>query len=127
MIRRLPRSREKPRRKAPERTAHTRIKAKAGAAPTAEEQRHMDRIRAIGCLVCGRPATIHHVSGSINGGRISRSHKRTAPICAVHHQIQHGPRESVEALSHAGFFKVYGIDLLAWADRAWEESCGTPC
>lgn len=36
--------------------------------------------------------------------------------------IQHGPRESVEALGHHGFYERYGIDLLAMADRLWGES-----
>lgn len=39
------------------------------------------------------------------------------PLCPVHHQIQWGPRESVEALGHGGFYRVYGIDLLAEAER----------
>jgi hypothetical protein len=81
----------------------------------------MDRVAAMGCLVCGSPATIHHVT-SDGFKRIARSHKRVAPLCPVHHQIQHGPHESVEALSHAGFTKRYDIDLLAWADSAWADS-----
>lgn len=85
----------------------------------------MDRIRALGCLVCNRPSTVHHVTAGIHGGRISRSHKRIVPLCPVHHQIQHGPTESVEALGHDGFYERYGINLLAAADILWSETeCG---
>ncbi len=68
------------------------------------------------CLVCGARSTVHHVT-SDGYKRISRSHLRVVPLCPRHHQIQHGPRESVEALGHAGFTATYGIDLLAEAER----------
>lgn len=100
-----------------------RMARKASAAPTAEERRHWSRVSEMGCLVCGRPATIHHVT-SDGHKRIARSHRRVVPLCPVHHQIQHGPRESVEALGHAGFTATYGIDLLAVADRLWETRDG---
>lgn len=80
----------------------------------------MERVAAMGCLVCGSPATIHHVS-SDGYQRITRSNTLIAPLCPRHHQIQHGPRESVEALGHGGFTDTYGIDLLAWAKQAWDE------
>lgn len=92
------------------------LRRKARYVP-ADEQRHMARVAAMGCLVCGDQATVHHVTASIHGGRISRDNRRVVPLCPVHHQIQFGPRESVEALGHGGFFTAYGIDLLAEAER----------
>jgi 5-methylcytosine-specific restriction endonuclease McrA len=85
--------------------------------PTASEKRHMARVAAMGCLVCGAPAQLHHVTARIEGGRIERRHDRVTPLCPKHHQIQHGPKESVEALSHRGFWLEYGIDLLAESER----------
>jgi hypothetical protein len=129
MIRRtaLAAKREKPRRKAPERVQQVRVKPKAGAAPTADEKRHMDRMAALPCLVCGRTATIHHVTARITGGRIARSHQRIVPLCPIHHQKVHDPKAadpvSVEGLGHGGFWLKYGINLLAVADRLWKESC----
>lgn len=103
---------------------HTRMKRKASDAPNAEERRHFARIGQLPCLVCGAGSTIHHVTAKIEGGRITRSHKRIVPLCPVHHQIQFGPTESVEALSHRGFWLTYGIDLLAVADDLWAETIG---
>ena len=113
--------RETPRR-AEGRIQHGRIKERTVKAPSAAERRHMDRIARMGCLVCQRPATIHHVT-SDGYARITRSHALTAPLCPVHHQITWGPKESVEALGHAGFTAAYGIDLLKTAQSLWEESC----
>jgi hypothetical protein len=118
----LPNKRAKPRRNEG-RVQHARTKPKAGAAPTAEEKRHIARVAAMPCLVCGSPSAVHHVSASIHGGRIARSHRRVVNLCPAHHQIQHGPRESVEALGHRGFYEMHGIDLLAVADQLWRETC----
>lgn len=121
----LPRKREKPRRRRPELVAHVRIKPKAGAPPTAEEKRHIAAVAAMPCLVCRAPppSTVHHIS-SDGFKRIARSHKLVTPLCARHHQIQHGPRESVEALGHGGFELTYGINLLQEAERLWREREG---
>jgi hypothetical protein len=102
---------------------HTRIKPKA-ALPTVAERDHWHRLIYMGCLVCGRAATIHHVTAKIVPGRHSRSHKRVVPLCPAHHQIQWGPRESVEALGHEGFYHVHGIDLWEVAEHEWENSSG---
>lgn len=78
----------------------------------------MARIAAMPCLACGaRPVQVHHVTASIHGGRLTRSNWRVTPLCPRHHQVQHGPRESVEALGHSGFWVFHGIDLLAEAER----------
>lgn len=82
----------------------------------------MDRVAALGCLISGKPATLHHVSATIEGGRIARSHKRVVPLAPEYHLIQHGPKTSVEALGHRGFWLTYGTDLLAEADRLWRET-----
>lgn len=103
------------------RVTHERQKPKPGTAPTAAEKRHFARVVALGCVICGGAATVHHVT-SDGYKRIARSHQRVVPLCPTHHQIQHGPRESVEALGPAEFNRIYDIDLLARADRLWRES-----
>lgn len=97
------------------------LRRSKGVRPTAEERRHMDRVAALGCLVSGKPATLHHVT-SDGFKRIARSHRRVVPLAPEYHLIQHGPQTSVEALGHAGFTATYGIDLFAEGDRLWAES-----
>ncbi len=74
----------------------------------------MSRVAQLPCLACGaQPVTLHHVSGYADRmGRLSRSHRLVAPLCPRHHLIQHGPRESVEAVGHQGFYRMHGVDLL---------------
>jgi len=120
----LSRSRLKPKRDTPRRNEgrvqHERMKAKAGAKATAEERRHLDRIAAMPCLVagCTNAANIHHV---VSDGfkRISRTHRLATPLCKIHHQD--GPM-AVHRIGHAKFTEVFGIDLLTWAEEAWEET-----
>ena len=91
---------------------------------TVEECRHFASVARMPCLACGaRPVQVHHVTAGVNGGRISRSHRRVVPLCFAHHKVEGGP-ESVEALAHSGFYRVHGIDLLAQADRLWSEANG---
>lgn len=101
---------------------HRRMKPKAGADPTAAEKRHHDRVRALGCLITGGPAQIHHVTGYADRmGRFSRSHRWVVPLAPQFHQHDHG-KESVERLSHQGFYQRFGIDLLKEARRLEFES-----
>lgn len=86
--------------------------------PNRREKYHMGRVAQLPCLVCGQRATIHHVTGYADRmGRVSRRHDRVVPLCPTHHQIQWGPKESVEALGHRGFYQLHGIDLMAEAER----------
>ena len=98
---------------------HKRMRPKAGAAPTAAERAHMDWVASLPCLVSGdRPVTLHHVTGYADRmGRIARSHRLIVPLAPEYHLIQHGPKISVEALGHQGFYHEWGIDLLAEAVR----------
>ncbi len=93
---------------------------------TAAEQRHFDRVAALGCLVCGGEATLHHVTAHADRmGRLPRSHQRIVPLCPLHHQGlgEKAPMPvSVERLGHRGFYQEHGIDLLAEAERLWGET-----
>jgi hypothetical protein len=71
------------------------------------------------CLVCGAAPTVHHVTGYADRpGRFSRDDWLVVPLCPGHHQAifdKASDPQSVERLSHQGFFDKYGIDLLAEA------------
>ncbi len=87
--------------------------------PTAADKRHFNRIAAMDCLVCGTwPVDVHHVVGYADRmGRAPKRHDRVVPLCKDHHDIQHGPKMSVHALGHRGFYQEHGIDLMAEAER----------
>lgn len=102
----------------------TRIKRKAPRnRPDKLEKRHLERVASLPCLVSGKPATVHHVTGYADRiGRTARSHKRVVPLAPEYHQHDHG-LESVERLNHRGFYERFKIDLMKEAERLWEESC----
>lgn len=64
-----------------------------GRNPTAEERRHMARVRDIGCIACinmgliiayempAEQTLIHHVYGKT----VPNAHKKTLPLCDPHH------------------------------------------
>lgn len=87
--------------------------------PTRADERHLAHIRALPCLVCGAwPVVAHHVIGYADrAGRLTKRNDRVVPLCPAHHCVQHGPRMSVHALGHRGFYQEHGIDLLAEAER----------
>lgn len=94
----------------------THLRAKPRYKPV-ELRRYHDWIASLGCLVCGSPATVHHVTGYADRpGRISRSDWLVVPLCPAHHQHDYG-KQSVERLGHQGFFECHGIDLFAEAMR----------
>jgi hypothetical protein len=105
----------------------TPLRAKSRYKP-AELKRFHGWIAGRGCLVCqwrdpetGK-VTVHHVRGYADkDGMVLKNDWFVVPLCPRHHFIQHGPRMSVEALGHQGFFRIHGIDLLAEAIRLADE------
>lgn len=83
---------------------HGRIKEKYNPKPNTAERRYHDWARGFGCLVCKRPASIHHV---ISDGfkRVSKNHWMINPLCPKHHQEKGGYHD----LGHRKFEKKYGI------------------
>ena len=122
-MKRTPLKRKTPLRAKP--ASAKRTLKRRGAAKSAAEKRHLDRIAAMRCLLCKRPgpSTVHHVRHKITrSGTFARDHKRTVPLCVACHQHDHG-KESVERVHEAGIYERTGIDLWAEAERLWEESC----
>ena len=108
------------------RVQHGRMNEGPSAALKALHRLHLSRVAKMGCLVCGQPATVHHVTASINGGRRDRSDESVVPLCPRHHQKVFDPSASdpisVEGLGHGGFYRKHGINLLAVATRLWMET-----
>lgn len=87
---------------------HSPIKRRGPKAPTMAEKAHMGRVAALGCLVCERPAEIHHMkvnplSGLHLGLGQRASHYHVLPLCPQHHGPDKGgggyhdnPRDFIE-------------------------------
>lgn len=64
-----------------------------GRNPTTEEKRHMDSVRALGCIACRNMGIetpedytcIHHVDGKTKPG----AHKKVLGLCDHHHSRYH--------------------------------------
>ena len=54
----------------------------AKTSATAAEKRRMAQVAALGCLICKRPAQVHHCFTHMGGGR---DHKKVIPLCVDHH------------------------------------------
>lgn len=103
------------------RVQHNRLRPKESAPPTSAERAHLAAVAAMPCLVgkgCYGRVEVHHVH-SDGLKRIARSHRRVVPLCGdAHHRTG---SESVHMIGHGGFAAVHEIDLLAEADRLWNE------
>jgi hypothetical protein len=55
-------------------------------APTAEERRYRDKVAALGCLICGMPANLHHVRQGVGMGQKAAEIGGLLPLCHIHHQ-----------------------------------------
>jgi len=51
--------------------------------PTVAEIAHMSLVAEIPCLICARPAEIHHCGTHMGGGR---DHMKVIPLCPPHHR-----------------------------------------
>ena len=55
---------------------------------TKAEREHMSKVASLGCLVCQRPANVHHIRPIGLGIGMRSSHYQTIPLCYDHHQGQ---------------------------------------
>ncbi len=70
------------------------------------DKEHLARVASLGCIVCRRPATIHHIRAGQGMSQRSGAHE-TIPLCPDHHQ--HGGHA---VAIHAG-------------QKTWEAKYGT--
>ena len=65
------------------------------------EREHMSKVASLGCLVCQRPANVHHIRPVGLGIGMRSSHYQTIPLCREHHQGQfsiHNCKEQFESM-----------------------------
>jgi len=83
--------------------------------PDQMERFHMGRVAEEGCLICKRPAVIHH-SLCFPG----RDHRYIIPLCPDHHNMTN---DSVHGNgSERKFFEQWGVDPEKWVLDAWATS-----
>jgi hypothetical protein len=82
----------------------------AKRAPTAAESRYMGRVAELGCLICQKPAQVHHIREG-QGMSERASNWLTVPLCQEHHTGGF----SVHGSMSREFENIYGseLDLLA--------------
>jgi hypothetical protein len=52
---------------------------------TKDEREHMSKVASLGCLICQRPANVHHIRPIGLGIGNRSSHYKTIPLCRDHH------------------------------------------
>ena len=68
---------------------------------TKAEREHMSKVASLGCLICQRPANVHHIRPIGLGIGNRSSHYETIPLCHDHHQGQfsiHNSKQEFEAM-----------------------------
>lgn len=51
---------------------------------TKDEQEYQKRVRELGCIICERPASLHHVRTGVGKGQKSSEYD-VLPLCPDHH------------------------------------------
>ena len=72
----------------------------------AAERRHMAWVAEQGCIVCRRPAQVHHIT-EMGHGRITKDNFLVVGLCLDHHTGQHG----IHSLSRIRFAELFDIDV----------------
>ena len=74
---------------------------------------HMDRVAALGCLLCrrlgyhGTPAEVHHLRTGTGAGRRAGD-TETIPLCPEHHRGNTG----LHGMGRKAFERAYGVTEL---------------
>lgn len=82
-------------------------------APNKAEHQHMDRVAALGCMLCyhlgvgGTPAQIHHLREG-QGMSQRASNYLVIPLCPEHHQ----GRDGIHGMGTNAFESTYGVTEL---------------
>ena len=83
-----------------------------GRKPTAKEQKHMNEVRSLGCIVCFNngypftPAEIHNVHGKTK----ENAHFQVLPLCPIHHRTGGHEGDISRHPNKARFEEAYGTE-----------------
>lgn len=75
---------------------------------SAADERWMDRVASMDCIICGtRPVEVHHIREG-QGGAQRAQDTLTIPLCVEHHRGANG----IHGLGRKGFYLRYKRDEL---------------
>lgn len=63
-----------------------------------------DKKRALGCIICGSPAQIHHIQ--VKAGQ-RKDHSKTIPLCFSHHL---SPEAGLHGMGRKAWEAIYGTE-----------------
>jgi hypothetical protein len=94
-------------KRSPMRPYHPKQRTKA-------EKAHHEAVAALGCVVCGGPAEVHHLKHDpITGQHMTRRvHRYVIPLCPMHHR-QGGCGVAFHAGSNR-WQSIYGLETRHW-------------
>lgn len=73
---------------------------------TPDEIIHLDRVASLGCIICGSPASIHHIRTGMGMGQRA-GHFDVLPLCHRHHQGADG----IHTIGTKVWQKKYGTEI----------------
>lgn len=69
---------------------------------TKAEREYHNSVASLGCVICGRPASIHHVRETGE----PRDHMKVIPLCHDHHQGENG----IHTLGKKWWSEIFGTE-----------------
>jgi hypothetical protein len=81
------------------------------------DQGYLDAVDALGCCLCGMPATIHHVHAGEGMGQRAADY-RSIPLCPKHHQ-HGGLGVAIEAGRNS--WQIQHGSEADWLEWVWEK------
>lgn len=76
---------------------------------TKAERQHLSRVAELGCIICQRPAEIHHIRAGVGMGKRS-SHFNVIGLCPEHHRGLDHPATASIHLDKRRFIELYGTE-----------------
>lgn len=74
--------------------------------PKTKDKPHLNKIRALGCIICGSPANAHHIRHGMGLSQKSSDYE-AIPLCHTHHQGSEG----IHTLGTKVWQKKYGQEI----------------
>ena len=78
---------------------------------TKDDQKYLDLVASLGCIICKRPAEIHHIRAGM-GIAQRNNNRRVLPLCPDHHR-NGGHGVAIHA-GRASWENKFGTEHMLW-------------